>query len=280
MWNHNEMASKSTVIRIASFDIGKKNFAQYIEDVDGEILKKLSDKYCALPATLKRKVKGPISKELEKILHSVCISGTRVQTGVYDLRDNSNSDTLDLQTRKNILTHLYKYQSLWDDCDMFIIEQQYFKTWSGRSKKNRGTEANVDAIKIAESVFMWFLDNYPFKTVMYFGSQNKTQILGAPWKMTKSQRKKWAEEKAREIYELRGDQSMIELFSLSDRIFRKRLDSEKKIQSYIDTYPEECSDDCRELAEKVVRHRQKLDDISDACIQAQAFKFRCLVAGF
>lgn len=268
-----------TNIRIASFDVGKKNFAQYIEDVDSKILLELEERYSKIPKKSKGKINGSLSNDIMEIVDKICLSGTRVQTGVYDLR-NSTSDTLDLTTRKNLLNHLYKYQDIWNTCDIIVIEQQYFKTWSGRSKRNRGTEANVDAIKIAESIFIWFLDNYPMKYITYFGSQNKTQILGAPWKMKKPQRKKWAEEKAREIYNSRNDVSMIELFQLSDRIFRKRLDSEQKIQSYIDTYPEQCSEDGRELAEKLVRYRQKLDDIGDAFLQAQAFKFKYFIVGF
>jgi hypothetical protein len=163
-----------------------------------------------------------------------------------------------------------------------VIEQQYFKTWSGRSKRNRGTEANVDAIKIAEAVYMWLLDHFPFHKIVYYSSSNKTQVLGAPKKLSKPKRKKWAEKEAREIYRLRQDQGMMEVFALQDRIFRKRLDSNVKIQSFIDSYPfrsdeEENVEDCISLAEKVVRDRQKLDDIADACLEVQAFKFQNFV---
>ena len=130
----------------------------------------------------------------------------------------------------------------------------------------------MDAIKIAECVMTWFLTNYPDKEIMYFGSQNKTQILGAPYSMTKIQRKKWAEEKVREIYTLREDKSMIDLFNLKDTIFRKRLNSEEKIMEYINMYSKDNSKD--------VREKQKLDDIGDVCIQCQAYKFKKFVACF
>ena len=74
---------------------------------------------------------------------------------------------------------------------------------------------------------------------------------------------------------------MIEIFELNDRIFRKRLTNEKNVEKFLDTYPrEKCSKDCIELSERIVRERQKLDDIGDACIQAQAFKFKHIVALF
>lgn len=267
-------------IRIASFDIGKKNFAQYTEDTDVDTLLRLEKKYNALPKSLQRRVKGAMNSKILEMLDEVYLSGKRIQTGVYDLRDDQTSNKLDIPTRLNILQHLERYRSLWDTCDIFIIEQQFFKTWSGRSKRSGGTEANVDAIKIAEGVLVWFLNEYPFKTVEYFGSQNKTQTLGAPWKMTKNQRKKWAEDKSREIYESRGDYGMVELFALADKIYRKRLNTEERVQSYLDTYPKDCSDDCQILAERLVRERQKLDDIGDACVQCQAFKYRSMVACF
>lgn len=267
-------------IRIASFDIGKKNFAQYVEDADTETLLRLEAQYNSLPKSLQRRVKGAMNSKILGILDEIYVSGERVQTGVYDLRDDQTSDKLDIPTRLNIIRHLERFRELWDTCDIFIIEQQFFKTWSGRSKRSVGTEANVDAIKIAEGVLMWFLNEYPFKTVDYFGSQNKTQILGAPWKMTKNQRKKWAEDKSREIYELREDYGMVELFALADRIFRKRLDTEERIRGHLDTFPDDCPEDCSVLAERLVRERQKLDDVGDACVQCQAFKYRSMVACF
>ncbi|MCK5345475.1 MAG: hypothetical protein KAR20_18830, partial [Candidatus Heimdallarchaeota archaeon] len=245
-------------IRIASFDIGKKNFAQYTEDADKDVLLRLEIEYSALPKKLQRRVGGAINSRIEEMITSICLAGKRIQTGVYDLRDDKTSDKLDMQTRKNILGHLERYNGLWSTCDIFIIEQQYFKTWGGRGKRSAGTEANVDAIKIAECVLMWLLNEYPFRTVMYFGSQNKTQILGAPWKMTKTQRKKWAEVKSRDIYESRGDYGMTELFALNDRIFKKRLTTEAKIKVHLDSFPIKSPlDDSRVLAEKIVRARQK-----------------------
>jgi hypothetical protein len=274
-----------TTLRIASFDIGKKNFAQYVEDSDVATLQKLEETYDLLPQKLKRKCSGAMNSEIEDILNQLYLNSKRVQTGVYDLRDDKTSDNLDLKTRINLLSHLESYTKIWDTCDIFIIEQQYFKTWGGskkgKSKKGAGTEANVDAIKIAEATFMWFLNAYPFKKIMYFGSQNKTQILGAPIKMTKTERKNWATDKSRNIHELREDYGMMELFKLNDLVFRKRLNTEKLIEKYISTYPsEKCSKDCIELVEKIVRYRQKLDDVGDSCVQCQAFKYRYLVAKF
>lgn len=267
-------------IRIASFDIGKVNFAHYIEDVDTPTILKLEQEYKSLPKKLQRKTKGELTPQIRNIIEGLYLSGKRVHTGVYDIRSNKE-DTFDIQTRKNLICHLDKHRSLFDNCNVFVVEQQYFKVWSGgRKKKGPGTEANVDAIKIAECLTTWLLCEYPLKEVLYFGSQNKTQILGAPWNLSKPQRKKWAIEEARRIYELRKDKTLVDLFNLEDRVFRKRLDNENKIKSYIDTYDKTNDIDGIELSIKIVRNRQKLDDISDACLQAQAFKFKTMVACF
>ena len=144
-------------IRIASFDIGKKNFAQYVEDIDVTSLHQLEKEYKNLPKEMQRRVKGEMNSSIISLIERVYLSGKRVQIGVYDLRDDKTSMTLDMKTRINILEHLKHHRKLWDSCDIFVIEQQYFRTWSGGSRRNKGTEANVDAIKIAEGVLTWFL---------------------------------------------------------------------------------------------------------------------------
>lgn len=269
--------------RIASFDIGKVNFAQYIEEVDVDKILLLENEYKSLPKKLQRKTKGEVTPQMQSILDKLYLSGTRINTGVYDIGDkNSIKEALSMETRRNLICHLESFREMWDTCNIFIIEQQYFRTWSGGIKKRKtgGSEANINAIKIAEGVVMWFLCEYPLKEVLFFGSQNKTQILGAPWNLSKGQRKKWASEECRRLYEYRNDKSMIDLFNLEDSVFMKRLISEEKIQSFLNLYDLKNSEDGIKLAEKVVRKRQKLDDISDACLQAQAFKFKTMVACF
>lgn len=265
-------------IRIASFDIGKKNFAQYVEDTDVSQLKILEKEYKSLHSSKKKRSKNvATSPEVFDILNKLYLAGTRVQTGVYDLRSSPSIKYLDIQTRRNILNHLEKFRKEWKDVDVVIVEQQFFKTWGGRGK-NKGSEANVDAIKVGELVIGWFLSEYPDKIVEYFSSQNKTKLLGADKIMSKPQRKKWAEVKAREIYNLRSDIEMIDLFVLQDTIFRKRLKAADKIQEYIDTYPHSQDVYCMELAEKIVRSRQKLDDIADTLLQCKAYLFKRFIA--
>jgi hypothetical protein len=271
------------LLRIASFDIGKVNFAHYIENVNVSKILELEIIYKSLPKKFQRKTKGELTPDMKNILEGLYLSGTRVHTGVYDIREADNIDSFTVQTRKNLICHLDSFRNVFNNCDIFVIEQQYFKTWSGgraRKRSSPGTEANVDAIKIAECLMTWILCEYPLREVIYFGSQNKTQILGAPWNLSKIERKRWASVECRRLYEMRNDKTMMDLFSLEDSVYRKKLSNENKIQSFLKTYDSSNSEDGVDLAEKVVRKRQKLDDISDACLQLQAFKFKTMIACF
>lgn len=264
-------------IRIASFDIARINFAHYIEDFPKQIIDNLKSRYSSLPPKLQRRVQGPMNDKIEEILEEIYKNGERVHMGVYDLR-SENSDRFDMTIRRNLLSHLQKFKRLWDSCDIVVIEQQYFRTFP-RGRRRSGTEANVDAIKIAEATCIWFLTTYDNKDVTYFGSQFKTQILGAPPKLNDSERKKWAISKNLEIHKLRGDKQVQDLYELKERIKRKRMNSEEKIRSFTDDL-KNYSEDIKRLADQTVRYRQKFDDFSDACLQLQAFKFRKMITNF
>jgi hypothetical protein len=272
------MEESKEKILLASFDIGKKNFAQYVEECDVKSLYSLRDRYRNLPKTKQRRVKGKMNDDIADILKEVCLKGTRIQTGVYDLRDDKESDDLDMATRKNIVIHLEKYIWLWNKCDGFIIEQQFFAKFNQKGGRGSKTQANIDAIKIAEGILFWFISMYPTKEVMYFSSTFKTQMLGAP-QLKEGERKKWAIGKAKEIYIQREDINAVALYDLSLTVKGKRMNSEKKIQGYLDQFPGK-GEDIREVGEKVIRYKQKLCDISDAMLQLQAFKYRTFIGEF
>lgn len=69
-------------LKIASIDIGRKNFAQYFEKVDIKQLYLLRDYYDRIPKDKRRKVKGPVSSEMEALINFTCLSGKRIRMGV------------------------------------------------------------------------------------------------------------------------------------------------------------------------------------------------------
>jgi hypothetical protein len=274
-----------SIIRLVSIDIGKINFAQYIEDFESDVILSLEKKYKNLPKNLQRRTRGHMNTQVWDILLDVVLSGLRVQTGVYnfttDETDKYGERLWDNAARLNLIKHLHSFEYLWDTCDVFVIEQQYFNAtaFGGKKKAKSSSGANVDAIKIAEATYMWFLNKYPFKTIMYFGSQYKTQIFGAPFKLDKPGRKKWATNIAKEFYTLKEDEDMINLFDLAEAVKRKQIKTEERVLLFKSQYPCE-SEDAEALSTKIICEKQKLDDSSDCFIQAQAFKFKTMVACF
>jgi hypothetical protein len=265
---------KNLKLRIASFDIGKTNFAQYVEEFNFDDVLNLKERYKALPNKAQRRTKGEISDELKSILDDLFKKATRINIGVFDFTPKDTTGIkLTNEVRLKFLEHMASYVSVWKDCDGFIIEQQFVNTFSG------GT--NLDAVKLSEALTMWFLEHYPQKMVQSFGSQYKTLILGAPTKMKKPERKKWAIVKAEEIFKLREDKNMLNCFDLSRNVKRKRINTEEKVQSFLINFKDKkVTDDIKILAEKIVRTKQKLDDVSDVVLQLQAYKYRTFVAKF
>ncbi len=276
------------MIQIASFDIGKKNFAQYVERFPAKLMFKLEKKYKSLPKAKQRRVKGVMNPDIQKILTKVMHSGECLDVGVYDLTEGEYEGYLGVRTRQNLIAHLEERTEIWDKCDIFIIEQQYFNPYRGRTRKGQSPGgANMDAIKLAEVAFTWFLVHYPFAEITYFSSSFKTQILGAPGGMNKTQRKNWATAKFGELSRTKKDIYVYELYELAALVKRKRMSSEEKIQGFVDTYISAIKkaglplrDDVMHMAQKIVRYRQKLDDVADSCLQCQAFKFRRMVGCF
>ena len=271
---------KDLKIRAASFDIGKNNFAQYIEDFDYQRLRDTHRLYHTIdPKDLKVKTGESLQQPL---LESVFRNGTRADIGVFDfqpvkpqiqkVKKGRTSNKLDNATRLNFLKHLYSYKWLWDTCDIFVVEQQFVNLFG----RQRGI--NIDALKLGEATVMWFLEHYPQKVVKTFGSQYKTKILQAPKKMTKPQRKKWATVKALKIFQDRVDTEAIDMWDLVEKVKGKRLTgNEPRIQSYLIEY-ETHSRDVQLMCDKIVRKKQKLDDISDVVVQLQAYKYMNFVS--
>lgn len=229
------------MIRIASFDIGRCNFAWYIQDISIKDVSDLYYRYHSLPKELQRRVKGTMNVSIQGILDDLYKYGRRVIMGVTNLSDGDNK--WNIQSRLNLFSFLKDNKRILRTCNIFLIEQQYFNTYSGGGRKTNGGGANVDAIKIGENLLSWLLLNFKKETVI-FPSMFKTHTLGATDSLTKPQRKRWSDEKAREILSLR-----------EDTIGIKQLTDTKKA-------------------------KQKTDDICDALLQCQAYIFKFLIGDF
>ena len=174
------------MFQIASIDPGKRNFAFTVicydlTSVDIDLPKK-KDRYTSSgePTTLFLKTLDKLwgipytIKALENIRIDTDDKGTHV-----------GNDTLCALT--DILS---KYNDLWDDCNVILIEKQM----------GFGKQHNTLGLRIAQHCLSYFLIRYhKFKDIVEYPAYNKTQILGAPKGISKPERKKWAIAKAREI---------------------------------------------------------------------------------
>lgn len=187
-----------TTIWIASFDIGKKNFAFCVEEIEVEDLLKIQN----IPKPLRYYKDGTTKPDFSKVVKDVCKTGKIILLENIDLTDNcENSKTLDPQVFINMNCILDKYKNYWDKCCSFVIEQQM-----GFGKKR-----NYMALKLGQHCFSYFLFNYSnFKETVEFPSYNKTQIMGATKKMSKYERKMWAVKTSMDILLDRNDDVSLE----------------------------------------------------------------------
>jgi hypothetical protein len=199
--------SDSDIVWIASFDIGKKNFAFYIEEFDkSEIMKlprvQLSKRYNS---------DGTTTHDFEKIVTKVCMNGKSIIFQNSDLTEGcKKSSYLDPETYHNMTDLLDRYVDYWDQCDAFVIEKQM----------SFGKRHNTMALKLGQHCWSYFAFKYGrFKEIIEFPAYHKTQVLGAKKIISKGgtkykaidkpARKKWSVEKAISILKERNDDKTI-----------------------------------------------------------------------
>jgi hypothetical protein len=192
---------------IASFDIGKCNFAFYIEEFDEKDLMALKN----IPKNARYNADGSCKEEFTSLIQTVYLSGNKVLFRNLDLTENTNkSKYLDKKIYTNMIKALDEYKEYFDKCALIVIEQQMsFKA-----------AQNTMALKLGQHCFSYFLFRYgEEKEIIEFPAYYKTQILGAPKTagssgklkaMSKPERKKWAVEKAIEILMERGDMESVD----------------------------------------------------------------------
>lgn len=183
------------MIRVASFDIGKKNFAFVVEEFTQDDIQNIN----------------------KKDLNSVYKHGKVIVFENLDLTANCNKKCyLDPRTFINMTDTLDRYASLWDTCSSFVIEQQM----------SFGNKRNTMALKLGQHCYSYFCIKYrDFKDVLEFPSYHKTQVLQAPkkfgkikkkykngkTKMIKDNHKKWSIRVAKQILEIKCDEKHLDI---------------------------------------------------------------------
>lgn len=226
------LISPFAVVRIVSIDIGRRNFAMYVEDVPFQKLLTLRETSTNSSEITRRRDLFPHINKLYKL-------GTRVLLEKVDICSKESTE-YDNDSRMRLFSYLSSRREHLDSADVVVVERQYFAqlAFGKKTSKRAGSEANIVAIKIAESVQSWFLIAYEGKKeVIPYPSNFKTMMLGAPKGLKKPERKKWCVKKSLEIMKLRKDEEGISVFT----------------------------------------RRGKKDDLGDVVIQCQAFLFKELL---
>jgi hypothetical protein len=196
----------NSIVWVASFDIGKKNFAFYIEEFDKSELIKLP----YIPNSKRYNDDGTTTPDFSKIVNDVCMNGKSILFQNSDLTEGCKKGSyLDPETYHNMTDLLDEYVGYWDQCDAFVIEKQM----------SFGKRHNTMALKLGQHCWSYFSFKYGrFKEIIEFPAYHKTQILGAKKIQTimkkgnvkytsidKPARKKWSVEKAMSILKERKD---------------------------------------------------------------------------
>jgi len=185
------------MLRIATFDIGKKNFAFVVQDIEKKILDTLN----------------------KKNLDEIYTAGTIILFENIDLTTNCKKDCyLDPRTFINMTDVLDSFSTIWGTCEAFVIEQQM----------SFGKKHNTMALKLGQHCYSYFCIKYrDFKDVIEFPSYHKTKVLNAPKKFGKIKKiykngktkyikdnhKKWSIRTAERILKLRKDSVHLELLT-------------------------------------------------------------------
>ncbi len=186
------------MIRVASFDIGKKNFAFLVQTFPLDLL-------AGLPHVYKRdryNPDGSLTPAFSKIVDQISSSGRVEAFRCVDLTHNCDKNSyLDPETFHNMTDFLRSYDAMWDTCTLFLVERQM----SAR------TRFNTMALKLGQHCLGYFRIRYGrIKEIHEYPAYHKTQVLGAtkpPGKrgMTKHDRKKWAISKSLDVLTRRKD---------------------------------------------------------------------------
>ncbi len=206
---------EKTKIRIASFDIGKKNFAFCIEEVDLSQLLQIKN----VPLQKRYTNNNTPTELFQECLNKVYTTAKTLTHVNSDLtKDCDRKLELDPITFSNANDLLNSFLLKFNLVDIFIIEQQM----------SFGNKKNNMACKLGQHCYSFFTFVYDKqirtgeKQIIEFPAFHKTQVLGAPKIQTTTKtgrkktvsidqraRKKWSVEIMEKILILRGEKEIV-----------------------------------------------------------------------
>jgi hypothetical protein len=190
---------KNGQVWIFSVDPGSVNLSFSIEEYNKNDIKKI------------KKIENSYKYENEynTMLQQIYKSTNTIITRNANVTQNCNkSKYVDMQLFHNITHYLDSFEDYLDQVSYVVVEQQM----------SFGRKKNTLAVKIAQHIESYFIFKYGmFKDITEFPSYHKTNVLKAPKKIDKPARKKWAIQKATEIWTIRNDTLHLNLLSSSKK---------------------------------------------------------------
>ena len=155
-YNKMSVQPNESTIWLASFDIGKKNFAFYIEEVNVNAFESIEN----IPRTCRYFKDGTCTTEFQQVIRDVSLNGRRILLENVDLtRDTDRKKYLDPKVFVRMTELLDSYRDYWQHCTSFIIEQQM----------SFGNKRNSMAVKLGQHCYSYFLIMFStFKTPLEF----------------------------------------------------------------------------------------------------------------
>lgn len=222
------------IINIASFDIGKVNFAFYIEQIKLSELKNIKN----IPKDKRYNNDGTTTIEFEKILENIYKNGKKILLAKFDLTQGTDkSKYFDSDICYNLFELLDEYKEYWDTVQYVIVEKQMAF----------GKKINTMALKLGQSCQSYFMYVYGRDLkIIEFPAYHKTLVLGAPQTLTKTKTGKVK-------YKTLGDRER-KKWSVKEGFYILSLREDHETMSELGTI-------------------KKLDDVNDVIVQLQAFKY-------
>lgn len=154
---------------VASFDIGTKNFAFYIEEYDRQTL----DNIHFPPVKARYNIDGTCTSDFEATVENMLRSSRTVLFKNTDLSPllkegkKDRKDIINMHIFHNMYELLDEHKMYFDRCASFVIEQQM--------------KCNLRAIKLGQHCMSYFISRYGrFRNIVEFPAYYKTQVMGIP----------------------------------------------------------------------------------------------------
>lgn len=224
---------------VASFDIGKLNFAFYIEEFDETKLGELEN----IDKSKRYNADGTCTKEFGALMEKVYLNGKKILLCNYDLTENTNKDKYyDKDICYNMNRVLESYADYWDDVSFVIVEQQMAF----------GKKVNTMALKLGQNCQSYFMFNYSKEElqIVEFPAYHKTQVLGA-------QKEEKVTKTGKKTYKVMGDKER-KVWSVKEGYYLLALREDYETMNDIHAM-------------------KKKDDVNDVILQLQAYKYMTFV---